>query len=207
MLVENWDVKLKSKLSAQAISTRALLDKLRLIDESSRKSSQYQDPRYLPFYYYLSRLQDSKSLLHVGFDLGLPSCCFLQGCSSVNRMVCFQRKSSSFYSPRIAISNIKDIKGKNFDVLYHYGSLLDKEIEAVMSLGFDSILITERMNDDQMNEALNLCWEWLNLDGILCIDHSTSDKHMGEMIKDFCKAKDRQFSAFETRYGAVVVQK
>lgn len=207
MLVENWDVKLKSKLSAQAISTRVLLDKLRLIDESSRKSSQYQDPRYLPFYYYLSKLQDSKSLLHVGFDLGLPSCCFLQGATNVERMVCFQRKSSSFYSPRIAISNIKDIKGKNFNVFYYYGALIDKEMEGLMKNGFDTILITERMNDDQMNEALNLCWNCLNLDGALCVDHSTADKNIGKMVKDFCKAKGRLFSSFDTRYGAIVVQK
>jgi hypothetical protein len=195
---------LASKLKAQAIGPRVLLDKLRLIDESSRKSSQYQDPNYLPFYYHLGKLVQPKSLLHVGLDLGLPSCCFLQGSPQVERMLCFQRASKDFYSPRIALSNIRDVKGKRFDVDTYYGNVVDGDFIKKMSLKFDMIMVTENINGDKINETLDVCWEYLNLDGFLCLDHISETK---DILSDFCKARNRSLVVFGTRYGVGLTQK
>jgi hypothetical protein len=204
MTIEQIHPVLSAKLKGQAVGPRVLLDKLRLIDESSRKSSQYQDPNYLPFYYHLGKLIQTKSLLHLGFNLGLPSCCFLQGCPSVERMLCFQRSSKDFYSPRIAISNIRDIKGKNFLVDYHYGSVVDAEFIGKMSSSFDLIMVTEKVNGDKIKEDLEACWEYLNLDGFICVDHLADNK---DVFSDFCKAKNRPFVIFNTRYGTGLAQK
>jgi hypothetical protein len=195
---------LASKLKAQAIGPRVFLDKLRLIDESSRKSSQYQDPNYLPFYYHIGKLVQPKSLLHIGLDLGLPSCCFLQGSPQVERMLCFQRASKDFYSPRIALSNIKDVKGKMFPIDYYYGNVVDGDFIKKMSLKFDMVIITEKINGDRINETLDVCWEYLNLDGFLCLDYASETK---DIFSDFCKARNRPFVFFTTRYGAGLTQK
>ena len=204
MTLEDIQPILSSKLKSQVIGPRVLLDKLRLIDESSRKSSQYQDPNYLPFYYYLGKLVQSKSLLHVGLDLGLPSCCFLQGSPQVERMLAFQRTSKDFNSPRIAVSNIRDIKGKRFDIDYYYGNVVDGEFVKKMSLKFDMVMITEKINGDRINETLDVCWEYLNLDGFICLDHVSETK---DIFFDFCKARNRSPVVFNTRYGVGLVQK
>jgi hypothetical protein len=207
MLVDEIKVQIESKLKKQTISSRVLLDKLRLIDSYSRKSSQYQDPNYLPFYYYLGKFIFPKSILHVGFNLGLPLCCFMQSCSVVERVLCFQRKSKEYYSSKLGLSNVKDIKGKNFNVDFYYGDLFDLECIAKIKIGFDMILITEKLNNDQINETLDMCWENLNFDGILVVDYINSNKHVGEIFKGFSKGKNRNFEIFNTRYGTGVLQK
>jgi predicted O-methyltransferase YrrM len=207
MLIDEVKKKVESKLNSQIMASKILLDKLRLIDEDSRKSSQYQDPNYLPFYYYLARSIEPKSILHIGLDLALPSCCFLQGSSSVDRILCFQRESKEFYSPRLAISNIKDIKGRNFNIDYYRGKASDLEFANKMSKGFDIVLITEKVNSDQINETLDICWDYLNLDGFIVVDYVLSNRSIGDMFSSFCKSKNKPYFKFKTRYGTGITQK
>ena len=176
-----------------------------MLDDASRRTGQYQDPRYLPFYYYLSKRVSPKSLLHVGLDLGLPSCCFLMGCESVERLVAFQMDKNAFYSPRIALSNIRDVR-RRLSVEYHHGRMIDREMESKMSGGFDMVLITSKMNDDELNETLDVCWNHLNLDGIMVADHAGTPK-AGGLFSAFCKAKNRPVVKFDTRYGNFATQK
>lgn len=197
----------KNKLDNQLITSRVLLDRLRLISEESRKSSQYQDPKYLPFYYYLSRVVFPKNIVHIGFDLALPSCCFLQGSNSANSILGFQQISEKFYSPRLAFSNIKDIKGKKFEIDYYYGKINDLDFVKKLQKNFDLCMITERLNNDQINELLDICWEYLNLDGFIVVDHLKSNKSMGDIYRDFCKSKNKSPVEFSTRYGTGIIQK
>lgn len=203
MLIEEIAEGLREKLRLQPISSRTLLDRLRMLDENSRHTSQYQDPRYLPFYYYLSKFVTPKSLLHVGLDLALQSCCFLMGCASVDRFLGFQAEGRAFYSPRMAFSNIKDVRHSGISIEYHYGRMIDSEMESKMSLGFDMVLLTSKMNDDELNEALDVCWNRLNMDGMIVVDHVSDRK----LFKAFCKAKNRPHISFDTRYGAAATQK
>jgi len=207
MLIDEIHEKVEDKLKNQLITSRVLLDRLRLIDESSRKSSPYQDPKYLPFYYYLAKAMEASSVLHIGFDLGLPLCCFLQGSASTGRTLGFQRRDKAFYSPRLALSNIKDIKGRKFESECYHGGVLDPEFHARLSRGFDLIMITERLNSDQLSETLDVCWNYISMDGFLVLDHAKADKFMGEVLSSFCKAKNRPLVFFDTRYGAGLTQK
>lgn len=207
MTIEEIQSTLSNKLRNQLITSRVLLDRLRLISEDSRKSSQYQDPKYLPFYYYLSRVLFPKKIVHIGFDLALPSCCFLQGSESAEEILGFQFASEKFYSPRLAFSNIKDIKNKNFFIDYYYGKFNDLEFIKKLQKNFDLFLITERLNNDQINELMDICWEYLNLDGFIVVDHLKSNKSMGDIFRDFCKGKNKPSIEFATRYGAGIIQK
>lgn len=197
---------LKDKMKKQHIPPRILLDRLRLIDEGSRRSGQYLDPNYLPFYYHLSGLISPRDVLHIGLELGLPSCCFLLGSKTASRITCFQRRFSGFYSPRIALSNIKDVKGRKFPVEFHNGLIIDLEMQEKMIRGFDLVMITEKTSPDDLQEILDVTWEKLRLDGFLVVDHM-SEKDRAMVFNNFCKAKDRSSANLKTRYGVSIVQK
>lgn len=207
MSLEDIYKEINKKLNKQLMSPRILLDRLRLIDEDSRKSSQYQDPNYLPFYYYLSRFINPKSILNVGFYLGLPCCCFLQGSDSAEKMLGFQRVNKLFYSPRLALSNIKDIKRKKIEIDFYYGNMVDLEFQNKLTQKFDLIMLTEDMTNDQINECLDISWECLNLDGFLVCDYINSNKFIKKIFSSFVKTKNRDAFYFKTRYGVGIIQK
>lgn len=197
---------LKSKLKNQFISSRVLLDKLRLVDEQSRKSSQYQDPTYLPFYFYLSKFISPKRVLQVGFNLGLEICCFLQGNKDVEYFLGFQdRKEDVYYSERLALSNIKTINNK-LATNFYYGKIYDESfINNIQN--FDLVLINEKSNFDQIKDSLTIFWDKLNLDGYLVLDYLNYNKKINKIFIDFCKSKNKEGSIFRTRYGVGMLQK
>lgn len=207
MIVEELEPKLREILRKQPMPPRVLLDRLRLLDENSRKTSQYQDPNYLPFYYHLSKFFTPKSLMDVGLDLGLPLCCFLAGCRSAEGAVLFQRRDKNFYSPRIAMSNIRDVSPRGFKTEFHHGIISDADLDAKMSGGLDLVLVTGSFGADEMREILDVCWGRMRLDGVLVADRVNSDRKVGEVFKDFCKVQNRPCIVFDTRYGNGMTQK
>lgn len=202
MLVEEIQKDLSLKLSRQAVSPRVLLDRLRMLDEDSRKTGQYQDPNYLPFYYHLSKFFSPKSVLNVGLDLGLPICCFLAGGPRPEGVFLFQRRSEAFYSPRIALSNVRDVMPKASPV-YHNGLISDETLARFA--GLDMVLVTGRYDCDEVREILDTCWGLLNLDGVLVLDHSHGKN--SDVFSSFCKAQNRPHVMFDTRYGHSLTQK
>lgn len=202
--------KLKSdvdqSLSLGLLSPGVLLGRLRLIDEDSRKSPQYQDPKYLPFYYHLAKQIDPASVLNIGFDLALPLCCFLKGSSSVTRAVGLQLRSLDFYSPRLALANIRDVKGRKFPVDFHFGKVTDEELAGKMAGGVDLVMITEKIGSDLI-DVLEVCWQNLNLDGFVVLDKVTPESPDGILFSDFCRSKNRDFIFFGTRYGTALAMK
>ena len=205
MSLKDFSKDLDKKLKLQLISSRVLLDKLRLVDESSRKSGQYQDPLYLPFYFHMGKFISPKSVLQIGLNLGLEFCCFLQGNKIPNNFFAFQNNDGNFYSERLAFSNIKDIS-KKVKTQFYYGSILDEDFLSKL-INFDLILITEKSNFDKIMDALNICWNKLNLDGFLVVDYLNYDKKIKKIFLDFCKVKNREGFVYETRYGVGIVQK
>ena len=185
---------------------RALLDKLRMMDDDSRKSPQYQDPNYLPFYYHLSKHLKPKTILQVGFNLGLPLCCFLQGCSSVTMAVGFQFESVDFYSRRLGVSNIKDIKGRSFPFAFHLGRITDEPFVRMISQGIDLVIVAEKVGLD-LSDVLEVCWQNLNLDGFIVLDKASPESAEGVLFSDFCRSKNRDFIFFGTRYGTALAMK
>ena len=52
-----------------------------------------------------------------------------------------------------------------------------------------------------------VCWDKLNLDGILLLDFLKYDKKINEIFLDFCKSQNRDGQVYKTRYGTGIVQK
>jgi hypothetical protein len=205
MKLQDFSKDLDKKLNNQLISSRVLLDKLRLVDDISRKSGQYQDPLYLPFYFHIGKFVNPNSVLQVGLNLGLEMCCFLQGNKNPSYFLGFQNNDGNFYSERLAFSNIKDIS-KKIKLDFYHGSLLDNDF-LLKLINFDLIMITEKSNFDKIMEALDVCWNKLNLDGFLVVDYLDYDKKIKKIFLDFCKVKNREGFVYKTRYGAGIVQK
>jgi hypothetical protein len=211
MKLEEIEKKLNTSLNYQLISTNVLLGKLRLIDEDSRKSGQYQDPLYFPFYYHLSKFIKPTNVLQVGLYLGLPLCCFLQGeKSSIENVLCFQKKQEDFYSEKLALSNIKDlIKNTNIKIDYYYGEFLDKEFEKkILKFNWDLILVNQEVQgQDEISNILDFCWQIASLDSFVVVDRINSNKLIKDSFVNFCKINNREKIIFNTRYGTGIFQK
>ena len=196
---------LNEKVNRQYVSSRILLDRLRLIDEDSRKSGQYQDPLYLPFYFHLNKFINPKSIAQIGLNLGLETCCFLQGNSSVERVFGFQKNNDNFYSERLALSNIRSVN-KKIKIDYYCGKIYDNEFVQKIS-SCDLIIINEKSNFDEIKNVIDISWQNLNLDGYLLVDYLYYDKKIEKIFLDFCKVQKRPNNVFNTRYGIGIICK
>lgn len=195
---------LNKNIKNQFITPKILLDKLRLLDEDSRKSAQYQDPLYFPFYFHLSKYIFPKRAVQANFNLGLEISCFLQGNKTLEYLFAFQNSSDSFYSERFALSNIKLIN-KKIHTDYYIGKVYDEKIKNLNDL--DLAIINEKSNFDQINDMMNIFWSKINLDGCLVVDFLNYNKKIKSLFLDFCKACNRTPQIYQTRYGTGIVIK
>lgn len=197
---------IKDKLKNQ-LPSKYLLDKLRVFDEVSRKSSQYQDPNYFPFYYHLSKFVSPKSLLQIGLDLGLHSCCFLKGNTSVENFLGFQKKSNIFYSSKLAFHNLKDVS-KKIQIDYYYGDILDDDFQFKLNkINWDLVFVNEKIENEEIRKILDVVWNNMSLDGCLVIDYITYSKNIKDLFVSFCKANNRDYVILPTRYGTGITIK
>jgi len=192
-----------SRLKRRIIPPKAILGRLSVIDETSRLTGPYQDPDYLPFYFHAGRVLDPRRIICVGLDIGLHVSCLLQGCSEPECCLCVQPPSSEYYSPRIALSNIRSVTSRRFPVSAAVSRLEEVEFPAA---GFDMALITSRLPGDSTLDSLEACWRVLSDDGTILVDR-LSEGSTKEVFADFCKAKNVEFRAFETRYGTALARK
>jgi len=199
----NLFAEIDNQLKKQLISPRVLLDRLRLLDDTSRKSPQYQDPFNLPFYYNLGKFIKAKSVVQVGLDLGLEFCCYLTSNNQVESFLGFQNKSEGYYSNRMAISNIKDINNK-VNINYYYGSIYDKFIHDIEN--FDLLIVNEKNNFDYIKDAIYFFWEKLNEKGHILVNYNSEDK-IKNIFVDFCKVKNREPYFFNTRNRIGILEK
>lgn len=188
------------------LSPRIFLDSMRVIDEESRKTAAYNDPRYIPFYYWLGTLVNPKSVIEIGIRLGLCSGNFFKGCKTAERFFAFQEISSEFYSPRIGRRNVKDHFKGRFDV--HVGLFTDEPVDMILSAnGWDLAIINEEVGYDKHRSYLEVIWSKLNTDGLIIMDYVSRHKPAKEAFLDFCKYVNREPVVVNTRYGIGIIRK
>ena len=200
---------LKSRLEAKLdkqYPSKVFLDKLRVIDEDSRKTAPYSDPRYVPFYYWLGTMIEPISLVEFGFRLGLFSSCFLKGCKTVKDFFGFQRGTDEFYSPNLGKANVRDnYKGP---MVTYVGNLHDDFVGTWLCLKkWDMAIINEEADYDTHKAMLDLLWERLNMDGLIVMDYVNRHTPSQESYLDFCKGKNRIPVVVNTRYGVGLIRK
>lgn len=193
-----------SKMLRGFISPRALLSKMSVVDNANRTSTVYQDPNYLPFYFHLGRTLDPRSVFCLGVELGLQVGCLLEGCAAPQRAACLQPKSEGFYSPRIALSNIKSATNRRFPVSIHVGEVGDEQVSSLKSEKFDLAMIVVPMPVDSLMDSMEFCWSALREDGIMVVD-MLDEKKTGLVFSDFCRARNLPHHILKTRYGTGIV--
>lgn len=193
-------------MARQFVSPRTILSRMSLVDEAHRLAGAYQDPNYLPFYFHVGRVFEPRRIFCVGAEIGLQTACLIQGCSSPAAAVCIQPPSPSFYSPRVAVSNVRSCAGKSFPVSVRVCSLDDESVDEFRAQRFDACLVTVALPCDTMMDSLDLCWGLLSEGGILCVDR-LDDPRRESVFRDFCRARNLEFRFFRTRYSAAIAEK
>ncbi len=200
---------LKSQLDirlAKQFSSRVLLDNLRLIEESSRQTSAYTDPLYLPFYFHLGRLIQPKNILDIGFRLGLFTSCFLKSCKTVESVIAFQEKNEEFYSPRLGVANV--LQNAKVPIKVHIGTINDEEFHGLLEKNkFDLCFINQEENYDKHMIYLDLIWPYMEEDGLIVMDYIIRHIPAKQAFFNFCRAKNREAVTFNTRYGVGIIQR
>jgi len=197
---------LEADLSKQVITPGILLDHLRVINEDSRKTSAYVDPRYIPFYYYLGKYIQPKSMIEMGLGLAFFSTSFMKSCKTIEKLLAFQETSGEYYSANLALKNIKSVYRGNVD--YYEGTVNDILFQKYISENkWDLVLINEEYGYDKHMLHLDVAWSNLNADGYIVMDYINSFENAKRAFHNFCKIENREPIILPTRYGVGIVQK
>ena len=204
MKLEEIKTKIEVKLSKR-LPSNIFLDRMRVIDEDSRQSLAYNNPTYVPFYYWLGTMLETKTLVEIGFRLGLLSGNFLKSCKKVNYFLALQEvKTGEFYSDRIGKGNVKDNYKGNFYVhTGHYNE--DVFITKLKSLEIDLAIINEETTYDKHRVYYDLIWPQMAKDGIIAVDYLKKYKPSLLAFNDFCRSVNREPVCVNTDYGVGMV--
>jgi len=196
---------LEKELKKQLLSGRVMLDRFRVIDEESRKSSVYNCTKYVQPYYHLSKLIQPKSMVEFGFKLGFFSASFLKGCKTVSNLFLYQEQMQGF-SQKLGIANVRD-NYKNI-IFCHVGSIFDDRFLVNFKKNkFDLAIINEELSYDKHRDYLDVIWDQLNSDGLIAMDYINRQKACKEAYFDFCKSKNRPETVVDSRYGIGLIMR
>jgi hypothetical protein len=196
--------KLQDKLNKQTIPARILLGKFSFIDDDARKSHAYVDPNYMPFYYYLGNQVKAKNLAIFGVGIGLSAVCCLMG-NKAEHFTSIQETGGEYYSPRLAKSNILRVYNEKFNI--YYGNCFGGFSDEFTSKKWDLVIYDCKIAYDEHMARLNLIWEYLTPNGILCMDGLKWDTNNKRAFNDFTKVKNREKFEVRTRYGVGLIVK
>lgn len=197
---------IEADLRKAYVSPNILMHSFSFINEESRKTSAYVDPKYIPFYYHLSKYVKPKNLVEFGINLGLLSSVFIKGSKTVENYFGFQQADNSYYNSRLALSNIRqNYKGS---LNFFGGSITDVIFEKIInSRKWDLAFVNEELTYDIQRNHFDEAWKHLSLEGYLVADYVKFHPPSIRAFNDFCKTVNRDPVYISTRYGVGLVQK
>lgn len=208
MDIQELRTKLEKELGAKLISARILLGRMRVIEERSRRTFAYTDDTYTPFYYHLGKHIHPKSLLKIGFRLGLLSGCFLKSCRSVETFLGFQEKEDEYFSPRMGVANIKDAYPNPRAVDVHVGDFMDVDFtKALQATKWDMVMFNEETTHDKMRLHMDMVWPHVEEGGLIVVEYVNFHQPTGDVFRDFCKVQGREPTVVNTRYGVGLIER
>lgn len=196
---------INKSLDKTVLSPKLLLSKLKVgINQSYGILS---DPTYTPFYYYLGTLlPQTKNLMEIGFDLGLPSCCFMSGSKNVQNFLAFRKLDKQFYTKRLGVSNVHNTLKKKFS-LWVGGESDPELIKTVLTCSWDCVLIGDQTDNEKTHRAyLDLVWSQISDGGVIVVDFLKTEQINNAYI-GFCKTHNREPFTLNTFRGTGLVQK
>lgn len=195
--------KIDFDLSRGLVDPRVLLGKYIVVDEAVRKGTQYQDPIYMPFYYYLGKYITPKTMLEVGFGLGFASGCFFQSNPNLDYFFAIQPEPQEYYTPRFGIKNIKKhYKGK-LDIFA--GDIISCS-DIIAANSWDAVLFNQKLTYDTTRLYLELIWQYMSDDGIMVVDNLLEETTKKAFL-DFVRIVQRDYLVINTRYQTAAIRK
>lgn len=204
MNLERLRSEISKKMESGALPPRILQSRFKIWTE--KPTALYGDPTYMPFYYYLGKsLNNTKNLIEFGFNLGMPSGCFLDACPGVEYFLAF-RKKGEFNAKRMGVANIHNIWKKRFDLFV--GDESNAEfIKKVLSKRWDLAIISDEFQDKKTYTAyLDLVWGQMSDTGLIVLDY-LKNPEVYESYKLFCKIQSREMFTIPTVRGTAIIQK
>lgn len=184
---------IQNKLNKNWLSGKEFLSGYGLIDERSRQTSTYCDPKYFAFYYFLAQKLSVKKVLNIDVGLGLEAVAFLKGCKKKPSFIGFHtKKEGSYYCPLFALHNVKKINSK---VEIYTGHLDNLSIQLV-----DYLMIVKTAF---VIEEMNRWWDLMK-SGIMTVDYANQNKNV---INLFAKIKNKDYNSINTKFGVAVFRK
>lgn len=200
-LKEFLETKLKKPLPSHLI-----LHNMRLSDDSIRNSFFYNEPTYVPLYFWLGKILKPKTLLEIGFRYGLLSATFLKTCKTVTYFLALQEPREKYYSCRLGISNVKDHYRKKLEV--YMGKLEDEFFEAKLKCSnLDLVIINEEAGYDRYRQYFDAIWPQLSPEGYMVVDCLKKYTSLDAAVKDFCISKNVAATYIGTTYGVSIIRK
>jgi hypothetical protein len=195
--------RINKKLEVGALPAKVLQSKFKV----GFPLAVHSDPTFMPFYYHLGRiLKGAKNLIELGFDLGMPSGCFIDGCGSVDKFLAFKKKTDQYYPKRLGVSNIHTILRKKFDLWV--GEESDPEfIKMVLLDKWDCAIICDSGHEEKTYRAyLDLVWNQMMYGGLVVVD-LLGYKPVKAAYESFCKVQGREPFLINTLRGTGIIQK
>ena len=204
--IEHIQNDLRLSLKKKLIHGKFLLNNCKFLDENSRLTPSYNDPSYAPFYYYLGKLLNPKSVFSWNFSLGFLEKCFFMSCKDTESFFAFRKKEDVFFSPRMAVYNVK--KSFKNDFNFYHGKIHDDELHKnITKRKWDCFFITEENRYDDLLYFLELSWDNLNNNGIIVVEYVSDLKKMKSAFHAFAENNELKPFVFNTRYGTGILQK
>lgn len=199
--------KLTDRLKKHPLSPKYVLSQFKLNNEDYRQASEYTDPTYYPFYYYLGKLIQPKNLIEFGFESGIEAGCFLHGCKTVESYFGFKHKTDiRYWSPRLAKNNIQHVLQKKIN--YWHGDIVEPEfLKQFLVKKWDCGLFVRPETHEVNRRYLDLLWGQMSLGGVIAVDFVKFDPNMKSAFEDFCKVVQRPNTVLQTRYGIGLIIK
>jgi len=186
------------KFENKNISTNTIIPNIKIINNSSKDSPAFTDPRYLPFYYRLGCEVAPKNVLQIGSNMGLIGACFLKGCNTVENWTCID--VNNFYT-NITKSNLL----KKYYLIFE-NFFIENDINKInLNKKYDFSFLTENL-DHIFHDCLTYLWDNTKSNGVIVVDY-IFEKNIDKIFKNFCEIKNLNPFLFNTRYGTGVLIK
>lgn len=183
---------LAEKLEHGLIDPRVLLSSAKMLDETSRRSPAYDDPKYLSFYYALGEFKRPKKVIQIGSKMGLIGHCLCQGAKTVERWVAYDTPETA-PPARVTHANLR---------AHCPVAQVTLTTEGFTETGFDMAILSGDYGDETLG-FLNLLWDRISGGGLLVADYIHDDA-VG-CFSQFSKGKNREPFYFRTRYGVGIL--
>jgi hypothetical protein len=169
------------------------------LDRDARASVAFQDPTFLPFYYYLGLLVPASRVVVIGFGLGLETVSYLKSKPPIKSLLSVHDPAGSYYNPRIGRSNVLNSVKMEPNIIV--GTIYSKEFESALEKKtWNTVLICGQRNHDEVLSTLNYVYEHLEEGGVIAIE-GTRTPAVKAAFHNFCLGKNREDFFVGSRYG------